>query len=194
MGMMHSTSGKSGYEPHYSPSSFVFEGDELLSRVLVRETELRNSDEIQARYSQNAVPYLEHIKDVTLGLQRQALRECGVGEHRVEEALRALHNVRVTHPHLLPLTVYGKFDTSLRGDLREGLEVLASFFVSSCAVLSFVFQGSRRENRSFERLGRATDGLQRAWQADGHHGCFHLMTSVSMCASYDSQPDSTVFG
>ena len=54
---------------------------------------------------------------MTISLQQQALLENGVWD---KEALKALHNIRVTHPHLLDLTVYGRYDTSKKGTLNVG--------------------------------------------------------------------------
>jgi hypothetical protein len=57
---------------------------------------------------------LAHIRDVTVRLQQRALLENGIKEEDLNAALAALHNVRVSHPHLLDLTVYGKYDVSRR--------------------------------------------------------------------------------
>merc|ERR1712137_351102 len=123
MGMMHSTSCKNGYEPHYYDTQYKFEDEELLRRVLMKETRWRLSEAFQAIYADRTVmdsEYLAHIRDVSLHIQREALLQEGVLEENVQSALSALHNVRVTHPHLLPLTVYGQYDISKRGALREG--------------------------------------------------------------------------
>ena len=50
MGMYHSTSGKSGYEPHAWPSRVSFSREEL-RRILAREDELRASAETQQQYT-----------------------------------------------------------------------------------------------------------------------------------------------
>jgi len=122
MGMMHPTSSKQGYEPHYVASSYAFE-EEHLRRILVKETQWRMSTPFQRLYSDPTVPddsYLQHLKEVTEHLQREILIQEGVAEADLRPAMAALHNVRVTHPHLLPLTVYGRYDVSCRGALREG--------------------------------------------------------------------------
>ena len=77
MGMMHSTSGKLGYNLHSTPTDYVFER-ELLVRVLKREDELRFSEDTQRLYSEEHPNYLRHIKEVTRGVQERALRVSSV--------------------------------------------------------------------------------------------------------------------
>ena len=96
--------------------------------VLRREDELRFSEEVQQEYSKKcgANELMCHIRDVTLALQRRALRECGVEECDVENALVALHNHRIDYQgdeELLKLSVYGRHDICMRGELRSGVEM-----------------------------------------------------------------------
>lgn len=56
MGMYHSTSGKTGYEPHIEPTSVSFSRDEL-RRIFAREDELRASAATQQQYTNALASY-----------------------------------------------------------------------------------------------------------------------------------------
>jgi len=92
-----------------------------MKRILIREDELRASPEIQSRYSQT--DDLELFRDITLDLQRQALRECDIPEQDIYEALSTLHNARRFYqydPEMNKLTVYQRLDRSRQGNLISG--------------------------------------------------------------------------
>ena len=96
MGMFHSTSGKCGSAfYHYKGTEVEVIPREDLIRILKREDELRHSRDIQALYSmefQSGNEYLMHIRDVTISLQKQALRDCGYEDSDMQ--LRVLHSHR----------------------------------------------------------------------------------------------------
>ena len=80
--MFHSTSGKSGIGYScFDKSSLIPRSD--LIEILKREDELRFSAKVQEEYSRefsSANDYLHHVKNITVDLQKQALRDCGYPE------------------------------------------------------------------------------------------------------------------
>ena len=115
--MFHSTSGKWGSRYYASDCVTPFPR-ELLKKVLLRENELRFSQEVQAQYSvrmDNGNDYLYHIRDVTIQLQKQALIDIGVPENEIDFALKSLQSHRSHYsmdPEILSLSVYGRYDIS----------------------------------------------------------------------------------
>lgn len=127
MGMTHSSSGKCGYGLHYRYTSFEFDVP-TLQKVLEKENELRFSEEIQAEYSKNlrGNEYLSHIRDVTESVQLRALRESGIKECSLSQALIALQNYRhdfSSHPDLINLSVYGRYDICWKGEQMTGCKL-----------------------------------------------------------------------
>jgi len=120
MGMLHSSSGKRQFEPYFEPTDFVFQRAQLIA-TLKREDELRASKEYQDKY--NSADSLAWFRDVTREIQIKALRENGVADARLVDALTALNNARFQvkgDPEINRLTVYMREDRSRRGSLRGG--------------------------------------------------------------------------
>ena len=124
MGMMHSTSGKHGYSLHWRETPYEFTKENLIT-VLKLEDSIRASPAVQKAYSQrlHGNAYLRHIRDVTLSAQRQAILEADILQEgdRLEDALTALHNHRVTHVNdeeLRTLSVYGRYDQCWAGTIQ----------------------------------------------------------------------------
>mmetsp|Transcript_10887 Transcript_10887/g.34685 ORF Transcript_10887/g.34685 Transcript_10887/m.34685 type:complete len:156 (+) Transcript_10887:14-481(+) len=153
MGMYHSTSGKEGFDLRFTPTEYEIPRETLIS-VLKREDELRFSAQVQERYS--ASDALEHIRDVTVELQKQALREHGIDE---DHGLVVLQNARFQYkddPEFNGLTVYFRLDTSRRGFLMPGMVApdaelytldgdktsLSSFFAREPSKPLVIFAGS----------------------------------------------------
>jgi hypothetical protein len=89
MGMFHSTSGKLAYNLFCSPGVDIFPREKL-REVLIKEDQLRHAKSIQELYSKQFATgneYLHHIRDVTIELQKQALRDCGFPEETLSIAL-----------------------------------------------------------------------------------------------------------
>jgi len=113
--MYHSTSGKSGFEAHAQWTNYEIDQDNL-RKILIREDELRSSEEYQNLYTQN--DSLQWFKEVTENLQMRALKENGITDVR---GMTVLHNARFKYkddPTMNNLTVYMRQDKSRRGSLR----------------------------------------------------------------------------
>jgi len=122
MGMFHSTSGKRGYEwfsphsdtPHFIPRS-------IMKQMLEREEQLRMSKEYHEKISQS--DELTWIRDVTVDLQSQVLREFG---YLNTAGMTMLNYARVQYkddPEMNSITVYQRQDRSRLGDLTVGSEL-----------------------------------------------------------------------
>jgi len=123
MGMYHSTSGKYGFQPHWKPS-FLTIPKWQLKKIMMREEELRMSEEIQQKYTDS--DNLEHLRNVTINLQRRALLENGIIEDQMEEALNVLHNARFMYQHdpdMNNITIYQRKDRSREGNVEMGLPI-----------------------------------------------------------------------
>jgi len=120
MGMYHSTSGKRGFEPYQMPTDFHID-KEVLRRVLIREDELRSSEEYQQEWTQN--DDLTWIRDVTMRIQERALAEHGITDPRGFTVLRNARFKYKDDPTMNCLTVYMRQDRSKKGDLRSGDEI-----------------------------------------------------------------------
>jgi len=115
MGMYHSTSGKRGFEAYAVSTEYQIE-KEILRNVLIREDQLRASEEFQKEYSKD--DNLEWLRDVTLRIQMEALSEYGIVDPR---GLIVLRNARFKFkedPSMNNLTVYMRQDRSKRGTLN----------------------------------------------------------------------------
>lgn len=130
---------KAGFDLRFTPTEYVIPRETLIL-VLRREDELRFSPEYQARYSESE--RLEHIRDVTVELQKQALREHGLDEEhglvvlqnarfefkvsvgwlgcfRVQFRARTAGHASQDDPEMDKLTVYFRLDTCRRGCLAQ---------------------------------------------------------------------------
>jgi len=119
MGMLHSSSGKSHFDLYHEPTNYRIAKD-VLKRILIREDELRASEEYQTKYNQQ--DSLQWFKDVTQEIQFRAMRECGIIELELYSALIVLNNARFEFkddPEMNQLTVYMRLDRSRRGDLKK---------------------------------------------------------------------------
>jgi len=115
MGMFHSTSGKRGFEGFAVPTDFKIEKD-ILRNILIREDQLRASEEFQKEYSAN--DDLGWLRDVTIRIQKQALSENGIED---PNGLTVLRNARFEFkddPSMNNLTVYMRQDRSKSGTLN----------------------------------------------------------------------------
>ena len=135
MGMMHSTSGKRGYEP-FVREWFMLDASETISRdemcaVLRAEDRLRAGADYQTAIDGTAYD-LEKLSAVTKEVQLRAIREV-LGEERVppgvsdgraaDVLLSQLHGARHQYRHdpsMNRLTVYQRHDRSRAGTLRVG--------------------------------------------------------------------------
>jgi len=117
--MYHSTSGKNGFRPYVINTDFFIEKS-LLRNILLREDELRASEEFQEEYTKSdSLPWL---RDVTAKIQERALSEHGITDPR---GLIALRNARYQYKHdptMNTLTVYMRHDRSTSGTLGFGDE------------------------------------------------------------------------
>lgn len=121
MGMFHSTSGKYCHEVYYQPTTVKFTRSQVIE-LLTREEELRNSEhyieQCEIAFQEQS---LEKLKEATLDIQRQALRDCGIVD--IEQGLIALHNVRKLYSgdkEINQLVVYLREDRSQKGTLSIG--------------------------------------------------------------------------
>lgn len=137
--MMHSTSGKRGYEP-YVREPFILEAHDVISRdemreILLAEERLRAGAEYQAAIDGTGYD-LAKLSAVTREVQLRALREV-LGEARVppgdrdgagsdataDVLLGQLHGARQKYrgdPTMNQITVYQRHDRSRAGSLRVG--------------------------------------------------------------------------
>ena len=101
------------------PQSFIPKS--LLKRMLVRENELRLSDEYQQRYreaestSSDSTSWLE----VTDELQRAVVREFNLDDD-MEDALLCLRCATQIYPDLKGIPLYVLFNRAREGDLQVG--------------------------------------------------------------------------
>eukprot|EP00698_Gefionella_okellyi_P019658 TRINITY_DN6058_c0_g1_i1.p1 TRINITY_DN6058_c0_g1~~TRINITY_DN6058_c0_g1_i1.p1 ORF type:complete len:225 (-),score=40.22 TRINITY_DN6058_c0_g1_i1:541-1215(-) len=98
---------------------------ELLKKMLRRETELRLSPEIQALYAQAERSGTEDWMDVTNRMQRQLVRDFGFGA--VEDAVvDMLRRASVLYPHdsdFRTIPLYVRHNRARQGDLVRGSPV-----------------------------------------------------------------------
>jgi len=115
--MFHSTSGKIGFLPYEQYSDFYID-KELLKKILIREDELRYSEEYQNDLTIN--DDLTWIRNVTEKIQILALEENGITDPRGLVVLRNARFKYKTDPSMNKLTVYMRQDRSTRGNLLNG--------------------------------------------------------------------------
>lgn len=127
MGMFHSTSGKRGYGFYYIDGRMLQTVDkETMKKMLMREEELRNSKQYHETISLH--DDLEWIRDVTVKLQTQVLKEFGYHETGLStmDGRMNLNNARAVYlndPEMNSITVYQRRDRSREGDLKVGSAV-----------------------------------------------------------------------
>jgi len=117
MGMYHSTSGKHGFNAYEQSCDYVIDKEQL-KKILIREDELRYSEEYQNDLTLN--DDLTWIRDVTEKIQIQALAENGISDPR---GLVVLRNARFKYkndPTMNKLTVYMRQDRSTQVHLFRG--------------------------------------------------------------------------
>jgi len=117
MGMYHSTSGKNGFFPYEQYCDYIID-QEVMKKILIREDELRYSEEYQNDLTIN--DDLTWIRNVTEKIQMRALEENGITDPR---GLIVLRNARFKYrndPSMNKLTVYMRQDRSTRGNLYNG--------------------------------------------------------------------------
>ena len=79
---------------------------------------MRGSEEVQAKYSRSfdcGNEYLSHVRDVTVQLQLQSLRDSGVKEKDLQSSLLSLQSHRYHYQwdaEILSKSVYGRYDNS----------------------------------------------------------------------------------
>jgi len=115
--MYHSTSGKAGFESFRVAVDLVID-KETMRRILIREDELRASEEIQEAYSQK--DDLGWFRDVTNRLQNRVLEEFGITDPRGKIVLNNARFEYKDDPSMNKLTVYMREDKSRKGHLNKG--------------------------------------------------------------------------
>lgn len=111
----------------------------------------------QEQYSRTDVDhYLSHIRDVTISLQQQALREAaGVQEDQLYRALLELQSHRSRYAddeEVIKASVYGRYDVSEVGSLQEGDDFGPS--LQEVPVLPLDEGATERPLGSFKKEGR----------------------------------------
>ncbi|CAF3755235.1 unnamed protein product [Rotaria magnacalcarata] len=125
MGMAHVTSGRATFtyqdlinsNSSTLPTSFIPKS--LLKRMLIRENELRLSNEYQKRYCEAEQSSSSSWLDITDELQRQVIREFNL-EDEMHEALLCLRCATQIYPDLQSIPLYVKYNRARDGDLRIG--------------------------------------------------------------------------
>lgn len=117
MGMFHSTSGKRGYDWYSPPGSQILNliPRSIMKQMLKREEELRMSKQYHEKISMH--DDLAWIRDVTIDIQKQVLREFGYNN---TAGMTALNYARVQYnddPEMNKITVYQRQDRSRLGNL-----------------------------------------------------------------------------
>jgi len=87
--------------------------------MLIRENELRLSDEYQKQYSEAEKTSFSSWLDVTDQLQRQIIREFNLDEE-MEDALLCLRCATQIYPDLKDIPLYVKYNRARDGDLQIG--------------------------------------------------------------------------
>ncbi len=87
--------------------------------MLIRENELRLSDQYQKRYSDAEKTSFSSWLDVTDELQRQIIREFNLDEE-MEDALLCLRCATQIYPDLKDIPLYIKYNRARDGDLQIG--------------------------------------------------------------------------
>jgi hypothetical protein len=87
--------------------------------MLVRENELRLSDEYQKRYSEAEQTSTSSWLDVTDELQRQIIREFNLDED-IDDALLCLRCATQIYPDLQNIPLYVQYNRARDGDLQVG--------------------------------------------------------------------------
>lgn len=99
------------------PASFIPKS--LLKRMLIRENELRLSDEYQQRYADAEQSSSTSWLNVTDQLQRQVIREFNLDEE-MDDALLCLRCATQIYSDLKDIPLYVKYNRARDGDLQIG--------------------------------------------------------------------------
>jgi len=123
MGMLHFTSGKSGYMYYGTsmPAVRIRIPREKLMEILKLEDTYRASREYQDMYSKK--DDLAWFKEVTIEIQKRALLETGLEIENLQQGLDALWRARGdfhSDPAINQLTVYQRKDRSRAGSMFDG--------------------------------------------------------------------------
>lgn len=87
--------------------------------MLIRENELRLSDEYQKEYCQAEKTSYSSWLDVTDRLQRQVIKEFNLDDD-MEDALLCLRCATQIYPDLHDIPIYVKYNRARDGNLQEG--------------------------------------------------------------------------
>ncbi|CAF0719577.1 unnamed protein product [Rotaria sp. Silwood1] len=126
MGMAHVTSGRATFtyqdlintNPSTTPKSFIPKS--LLKRMLIRENELRLSDEYQKRYCEaEKISSSSSWLNVTDELQRQIIHEFNLDDE-MDDALLCLRCATQIYPDLKHIPLYVQYNRARDGDLKIG--------------------------------------------------------------------------
>lgn len=123
--MFHSTSGKMGYGMRYSPPGLERpEGGRvipksIMKKILQREDEMRFSSAYLNAISLHEGD-LKWIRDVTVQMQKDVLREFGYDDAKGLMALNSARAEYIDDDEMNKLTVYQRMDRSRKGDLVKG--------------------------------------------------------------------------
>jgi hypothetical protein len=94
--------------------------EEQFADLLRKEHELRTSSATQQAYTEAERSVDTDWMEVTDGLQRRVLRDAGVHEQQLEEALSDFRAAPYHYPNLKQIPIYHKFQRSRQGPLNEG--------------------------------------------------------------------------
>lgn len=100
-----------------APKSFIPKS--LLKSMLIRENELRLSDEYQKRYAEAEKSSFRSWLDVTDELQREIIREFHLDEE-MDDALLCFRCATQIYPDLQSIPLYVKYNRARDGDLNIG--------------------------------------------------------------------------
>jgi len=124
MGMVHVTSSRQTFTYNdlsnstmTTPKSFIPKS--LLKSMLIRENELRVSDEYQKRFAEAEKSSFESWLDVADELQRQVIREFHLDEE-MDDALLCFRCATQIYPELKSIPLYVKYNRARDGDLNLG--------------------------------------------------------------------------
>ncbi|UJR26446.1 hypothetical protein I4U23_007776 [Adineta vaga] len=125
MGMAHVTSGRTNFtyddliKSNIIQSSQSFIPKSLLKRMLIRENELRLSDEYQKRFSEAEQSSSSSWLNVVNELQEQVVREFHLDDE-MDNAILCLRCATQIYPDLKDIPLYTKYNRARDGDLQVG--------------------------------------------------------------------------
>jgi len=125
MGMTHMTSGKQGYRLHYQPTAYYFTREKIL-KVINIEDKLRLSTPYYQDQYTSCGDDTTQIAKVTEQIQIQALKDSGIWELDIPQALIALRNMRHDWRYdndVLNSAIYHRADHCTGGKVFNGMEI-----------------------------------------------------------------------